>query len=140
MCQVTRYPAAYPLRSINANEMVGALTQFISEFGIPTVIQSDRSSNFTSHSFAQVLKELHNKRNKSTAYRAQSQGAPERFHQTLKSLLRADCTELSADWGDGLPWLLLAPREVVQDSTGFGPNELVLGHKPTCSFDRWLFA
>ena len=97
MCQVTRYPAAYPLRSITAKAVVGALTQFISVFGIPKVIQSDQGSNFTSHLFAQVLKQLHIKHNKSTAYHAQSQGAMERFHQTLKSLLRAYCTELSGD-------------------------------------------
>jgi hypothetical protein len=53
----------------------------------------------------------------------------ERFHQTLKSLLCAYCTELSADWEEGLPWLLLAAREVVQGSTGFSPNDLVFGHK-----------
>ncbi|XP_053294792.1 uncharacterized protein LOC128455141 [Pleuronectes platessa] len=129
MCQVTRYPAAYPLRSITAKAVVGALTQFISVFGIPKVIQSDQGSNFTSHLFAQVLKQLHIKHNKSTAYHAQSQGALERFHQTLKSLLRAYCTELSGDWGGGLPWLLLAAREVIQESTGFSPNELVFGHK-----------
>lgn len=129
MCQVTRYPAAYPLRSITAKVVVGALTQLISVFGITKVIQSDQGSNFTSHLFAQVLKQLHIKHNKSTAYHAQSQGALERFHQTLKSLLRAYCTELSGDWGDGLPWLLEAAREVVQESTRFSPNELVFGHK-----------
>lgn len=79
MRQVTRYPAAYPLRSINAKAVVGALTKFISVFGIPKVIQSDRGSNFTSHLFAQVLKQLHVKHNKSTAYHAQSQGALEHF-------------------------------------------------------------
>uniref|UniRef100_A0A8D0AC21 CCHC-type domain-containing protein n=1 Tax=Sander lucioperca TaxID=283035 RepID=A0A8D0AC21_SANLU len=58
-----------------------------------------------------------------------NQGVLERFHQTLKSLLRSYCTELSADWEEGLPWLLLAAREVVQESTGFSPNDLVFGHK-----------
>ena len=28
-----------------------------------------------------------------------------------------------------MPWLLLAAREVVQESTGFSPNDLVFGHK-----------
>jgi hypothetical protein len=64
----------------------------------------------------------------STAFHAQSQGTLERFHQTLKSLLRAYCTELSADWEEGLLWLLQAACEVVQ-STGFSPNDLVSGHK-----------
>ncbi|XP_054882238.1 uncharacterized protein LOC129356701 [Poeciliopsis prolifica] len=76
----------------------------------------------------EVLKQLHIQHNQSTAYHAQSQGALERFHQTLKSLLRAYCVQMKADWEDGLPWLLLAAREVTQESTGFSPNELVFGH------------
>lgn len=128
MCQTTRYPAAYPLRTITAKAVVKALSQFISIFGIPKVIQSDRGSNFTSHMFAQVLKLLGIRHNKSTPYHAQSQGALERFHQSLKSLLRAFCVELAKDWEEGLPWLMLAAREAVQDSTGFSPNELIFGH------------
>ncbi len=46
----------------------------------------------------------------------------------MKSLIHAYCTELKADWEEGLPWLLLAAREVVQESTGFSPNDLVFGH------------
>ena len=82
MCQVTRYPAAYPLRSITAKAVVRVLTHFISVFGFPKVIQSDQGSNFTSHLFAQVLKQLHIMHNKATAYHEQSWGALERFHQT----------------------------------------------------------
>ena len=82
-----------------------------------------------SHHACLVLQQLNIKHNLATAYHAQSQGALERFHQTLKSLLRSYCTELDADWEEGLPWLLLASREVVQESTGFSPNDLVFGHK-----------
>lgn len=129
MCQSTRYPAAYPLREGSAAKaVVRALSQFISIFGIPKTIQSDQWSIFCSHLFAQVLKQLHVKHNQASAYHAQSQGALERFHQTLKSLLRAYCVQMNADWEDGLPWLLLAAREVTQKSTGFSPNELVFGH------------
>uniref|UniRef100_A0A4W5JE97 Gypsy retrotransposon integrase-like protein 1 n=1 Tax=Hucho hucho TaxID=62062 RepID=A0A4W5JE97_9TELE len=88
MCQTTRFPAAYPLRSITTKSVLKALTQFFSLFGIPKVIQSDQGSNFTSNLFGQVLQQLHIKHNLSSAYHAQSQGALERFHQTLKSLLR----------------------------------------------------
>ncbi len=123
MCQFTRYPAAYPLRSITTKAVVKALSQFISVFGIPKVIQSDQGSNFCSHMFTQVLKMLGVSHNRSTPYHAQSQGALERFHQTLKSLLRAYCTELDRDWEDGLPWLMLAARKAV-----VSPNELVFGH------------
>uniref|UniRef100_A0A8L0DMS3 ribonuclease H n=1 Tax=Oncorhynchus mykiss TaxID=8022 RepID=A0A8L0DMS3_ONCMY len=129
MCQTTRFPAAYPLRSITTKSVLKALTQFLSLFGIPKVIQSDQGSNFTSNLFSQVLQQLHIKHNLSSAYHAQSQGALERFHQTLKSLLRAYCTEMDKDWEEGLPWLLLAAREVSQESTSFSPNDLVFGHR-----------
>uniref|UniRef100_A0AAQ5ZP60 Gypsy retrotransposon integrase-like protein 1 n=1 Tax=Amphiprion ocellaris TaxID=80972 RepID=A0AAQ5ZP60_AMPOC len=129
MCLVTRYPAAYALRNITAKSVVKALTNFIAIFGIPKIIQSDQGSNFSSHLFAQVLEQLGVKHNQASAYHAQSQGALERFHQPLKSLLRSYCTELNRDWEEGLPWLLLAAREVCQESTGFSPNDLVFGHK-----------
>ena len=55
MCQATMYPAAYPLRSITTKAALKALTQFISVFGIPQVVQTDQGSNLTSNMFAQVL-------------------------------------------------------------------------------------
>lgn len=106
-----------------------ALSQFISVFGIPKIIQTDRGTNFTSRMFAQVLQQLRVNHHKSSAYHPESQGALERFHQTLKQLLRAYCNELNKDWEEGLPWLILAVLEVVQESLGFSPNDLVFGHR-----------
>ena len=74
MCQSTRYPAAYPLRVIKTKSVVKALTQFISIFGIPKVIQSDCGSNFSSKMFSQVLQQLHVQQSQSSAYHAESQG------------------------------------------------------------------
>ena len=92
MCQSTRYPAAYPLRSITTKAVVKALTQFISVFGIPKVI----------HMFGQVLRSLCIKHSQSAAYHAQSQttGCIGEIIR-LKSLLRAYCTELDGDWEGG---------------------------------------
>lgn len=122
--------------------MVKALTQFIAIFGIPKIIQSDQGSNFSSHLFAQVLKQLNVKHHQASAYHAQSQGALERFYQSLKSLMRSYCTEMGNDWEEGMPWLLLAAREVCQESTDFSPNDLVFGHKvrgPVAVLrDEWL--
>ncbi len=123
MCQTTRYPAAYPLHMITARSVARPLSQFILVFGIQKIIQSDQGSNFSSHLLSQILKQLHVKHNKVYAYHVQSQGALERFHQTLKSLLRVYCTEMERDWEEGLPWLLLAALEVTQESTGFSPND-----------------
>ena len=118
MCQATCYPATFPLRNITT-KFVKALTQFMS---------TDQGSNFTSKLFVEVLKQLNIRHSQSSAYHAQSRGALKRFHQTLKSLLRAYCTELDRDWEEGLPWLMLSAREVSQESLGFSPNDLVFGH------------
>lgn len=115
MCLSTRYPAVYPVRSINTKSILKALTAFMSTFGIPRVIQSDQGSNFMSRQFAKALRQLKISHNISSAYHPQSQGALERFHQTLKSLLRSYCVELGSDWEEGLPWLLMGVREVTRE-------------------------
>lgn len=92
MCQTTWYPAAFPLRKITTKAVVKALSQFITIFGIPGIIQSDRGTNFTSKMFGEILKQLRVRHQQSSAYRPQSQGALECFHQTLKTLLWAFIT------------------------------------------------
>lgn len=63
----------------------------------------------------------------SCAYHPESQGALERGHQMLKSMLRAFCMETGKDWVDGLP-LMFAIRESVQEFWGFSPIDTVFGH------------
>lgn len=128
MCAATRYPEAVPLRSLKARAIVKALVKFFSTFGLPKSIQSDQGSNFMSKVFDQVMSELQVKHRTSSAYHPESQGALERFHQTLKSMLRKFCTESNREWDEGLPMLLFAVRETPQESLGYSPADLVFGH------------
>jgi len=52
----------------------------------------------------------------------------ERFHQTLKTMLRTYCMTQKSDWDEGILLLLFAAREFNQGFLGFSPFELVLGH------------
>lgn len=128
MCTATRYPEAIPLRKITASAVSKALIKFFTVFGLPRVVQTDQGSNFMSRTFSQVLTQLSIQHCTSSAYHPESQGALERFHQTLKTMLRAYCKEFEKDWDDGTPLLLFAAREVTQESLGFSPAELVFGH------------
>ena len=128
MCAATRYPEAFPLRTLKAKAVVKVLVNFFSTFGLPKYVQNDQGTNFTSKLFAQVLSSLSIRHRTSSAYHPQSQGALECFHQPLKSMMKKYCLETGKDWGEGLPFLLLAARETVQESTGFSPPELVFGH------------
>ena len=95
--------------------------------GLPKAIQSDQGSNFMSGTFQQVMVELGIKQYTSSAYHPQSQGALERFHQTLKNMMRSYCYEQGKDWDEGIHLLLFAVREAVQDSLGFSLLELLFG-------------
>lgn len=72
-----------------------------------------------------MLKELGIAHRLSSAYHPESQGAIERFHQTLKSMIRTYCVKIGKDWMDGLSLLMFAVRESFQESLGFSPHELV---------------
>ncbi len=65
----------------------------------------------------------------STANHPQSQGVVERFHQTLKLMLRTFCLETGKDWDEGVDLLLFAVRDSKQESLGFTPFQLVYGHE-----------
>ena len=78
--------------------------------------------------FQQVMHELGIKQYRSSAYHPESQGALERFHQTLKNMIRSYCFDTEKGWAEGIHLLLFAVRESVQESLGFSPFELVFGH------------
>ncbi|XP_072175608.1 uncharacterized protein [Diadema setosum] len=128
MCASTRFPEAIPLRTITAKNVCKALVKFFTMVGLPKCVQSDQGSNFTSKIFQQVMSELGVECRNSSAYHPQSQGALERFHQTLKNMMRVYCSEHEKEWDEGIPLLLFAVRESVQESLGFSPFELVFGH------------
>lgn len=128
MCMTTRYPEAIPLRRITAPVVSKALIKFFTIFGLPKVVQSDQGTNFLSMLFKQVLISLSITHRMASAYHPESQGALERWHQTLKSMLRKYCLESDKDWDEGVHLVLFAARETVQESLGFSPAELLFGH------------
>ena len=103
--------------------------KFFTLVGLPKTVQSDQGSNFMAGVFQQVLYQLGIKQNVSSVYHPESQGALERFHQALKTMLRAYCLEQHKDWDEGIPMLLVAVRESVQDTLGFSPFELLYGRE-----------
>lgn len=128
MCRATRFPEAVPLRKITASAVSKALVKFFSTFGLPKVVQTDQGTNFLSKLFSQILKTLGISHRHSSAYHPESQGALERFHQTLKSMLRKYAMDTEKDWDEGVPLVLFAVRETVQESLGFSPADLIYAH------------
>ena len=80
--------------------------------------------------FQLLMPKLGIKQYRSSAYHheSQDQGALERFHQTLKNMIRSYSFDREKDWDEGIDLLLFAIRESIQESLGFSPFELVFGH------------
>ena len=128
MCAATRFPEAIPLRAISAKKIVEVVINFFSKVGLPRVIQTDQGLNFMSKLFRQAIEQLGVQHVKFCAYHPQSQGALERFHATMKNMLHAHCLEHQKEWDQGLPFILFAAREAIQESLGFSPFEMIFGH------------
>ncbi|GFW75782.1 retrovirus-related Pol polyprotein from transposon 17.6 [Trichonephila clavipes] len=66
----------------------------------------------------------------------------ERFHRTLKRLLRVLCLDAVSEWDKHLPSILLALRTVSHESTGYTPSELVYGENlrtpETLVMEHWM--
>ena len=129
MCPTTRYPMAVPLRNISAKTVISQLLKIFTTYGFPREIQSDRGTNFTSNLFSQTLREFNIKHTLASSYHPESQGALERHHQTLKSLLKKFCVETGNCWDEGLDMLLFVLREVPNESLGVSPYEMLFGRK-----------
>lgn len=92
MCTAMRFPEAILLRAISSRKLVGAMINFFPNVGLSKSIQTGQGSNFR-----HMDRQLGIQHVKSRAYQLQSQRVLERFHATLKNMLRAYCLEHSAE-------------------------------------------
>ena len=91
-----------PTITCASTRLIKALIKLFLLVGLPKSIQSYQGSDFMSSIFQQVTCELGVKQFRSTAYHPESQGALERFHQTLKIMINAYCSETEEDWDEGI--------------------------------------
>ena len=85
----TRWPAAYPIQETSTTACINSLVEWISCFGVPATVTSDRGSQFTSSSWSAFCCSLGIQHVMTTAYHPQSNGMVERMHQQLKPALVA---------------------------------------------------
>jgi hypothetical protein len=120
---------AVPVTSITAESVAKAfITGWVSRFGTPLELVTDRGQQFESALFRQLSRSLGFHRIRTTAFHPQSNGLLERFHRTLKAALRSKVIG-GAVWTEALPLVLLALRITPQanDCSAF---EMVTGATP----------
>ncbi|MEL7079650.1 MAG: hypothetical protein AAGM46_27620, partial [Cyanobacteria bacterium J06582_2] len=100
-----------------------ALATWISTFGLPDIITSDRGPNFTSSLWSAINTSLGIQHNTTTAYNPEANGLVERFHRTLKAALMSHCS--TGNWFHHLPWVLLGLRTTPKSADDVSPSERV---------------
>jgi len=122
----TRWPEAIPMTDATAESCATAfLTQWVSRFGVPTTITSDRGRQFESALWKALNNLLGTTRQRTTAYHPQSNGVVERFHRHLKTSLKARCTD--SNWSQHLAIVLLGIRSTPKEDLNCSSAELVYG-------------
>ena len=111
------------------------VSNFVSRFGVPSVIHSDQGSEFESRLFEEVCQLLGIEKTRTTPYHPQSDGLVERFNRTLQQMLSAFGNKERDDWDEHLPYVTMAYRATVHESTKFSPNRLMVGRETNLPLD-----
>ena len=103
----TRWPEAIPITSITAESVAQAfITGWISCFGVPATIITDRGRQFESQLWTNFTSLLGIKRSRTTAYHPQTNGMVECFHRQLKAAFKAQPNPNA--WMESLPLIVSA--------------------------------
>jgi len=104
-------------------------------FGLPQKIISDRDPHFTSHFTRELTKGLGISQNLSTVFHPQTNGLSERTNQWVKQYLCLITTNQN-EWSKWLPMATTVHNNSKNSTTGFAPNELLIGWEPPLSTEQ----
>ena len=135
----TKWAEAVPLRNKEATSVVDVLiNEIFPRTGLPRQILCDNGREFKNQLLDELLNRLNVDRAFTTSYSPATNGATERLHRTINSMLAKVVAQDQRDWCERLPAVMAAYRSSVHSSTGFSPNFLVFGREVNAPIDIML--
>ena len=105
------------------------LENWICCFGCPHSIHRDQGRTFESKLFKALNQALQVDKTRTTAFRPQSNAVVEQMNRTLQSMLAKCINEEQSNWSEQLPYVMMAYRTSVHESTGDTTQFLVYGQE-----------
>ena len=122
----SKWPEVMEMPTTTATRTIGVLRALFASYGLPEQIVSDNGPQFTADEFAHFCRQNGIRHIRSAPYHPATNGAVERFVQTLKKSLRASSRD-----GLNLPFslanFLLQYRSTPHATTAASPSSLFLG-------------
>lgn len=132
----TRWTESYPMPNQEVETVANVVVrEFISRSGVPRQLHTDQGRNFKSKLFQEICRIMEIDKTRTTPLRPQSDGMVERFNRTLEAMLSKFVDGDQRNWDLYLPLLMMAYRSSVHESTGFSPNEMMLGREVLLPLD-----
>jgi uncharacterized protein Smg (DUF494 family) len=123
----TKWTEATPVADTTAATVAKVLVeQWITRYGVPEQIHSDRGAQFTSEVYTEMLRLLGIQGTVTPPYNPRSNKV-ERFHRILGEVLRSDQTKSEREWPQKLPLALFAHRTAISTVTGMTPFQAMFG-------------
>ena len=124
----TKHILAYVTPDQTAKTTTKFLYQdYISIFGAPARLLSDRGANFMSSVIDEMCKILGMKKLQTTPYHPQTNGLMERSHQMIMRMIRKLGEDKKADWLSHLAEIVHTYNATCSAVTGYSPHYLMFG-------------
>ena len=124
----TKWTQAHALPDHTAQTVAKIVVEeWICKMGVPHVIHSDQGPDFESNLFQEMCRLLEIDKTRTCPYLPQSDGMIERFNRTVTQMLATFVKGNRRDWDEHLPYLMLAYRSTLHESTRCSPNMMVFG-------------
>jgi transposase InsO family protein len=126
----SKFPVLIPLRQVDAETVARKVFKhWISLFGAPEIIHSDRGANFEAELFKEQCSLFGIKKTRTSPYYPQSDGLVERLFRTIKPLVSATVHSRQIPWCEALPFVEMGLRCSMQATTGYSPFEVMFGKR-----------
>ena len=104
--------------------------EFVVRFGVPRQLHSDQGRNFESAVFGEMSTARHRQdQDYSPEISVRWHGRKVQPYRTQEDMLSKFVAQNQRDWDEHLPFVMMACRSSVHETTGCSPSELMLGRE-----------